>query len=228
MKAQVGIGTTSPDQSAILDVTSDNKGMLIPRMNTTERDNIIDPANSLLIYNTDSDEIQINTNSPATPIWEAFSLTPVSTAAPGDSMKYSNTDTTTDLNVTPAIDLPVFGSLDWNDNTTLFQVSGNEVLVNQTGRYDITVNVSLEDVANGSRKAPEIRIAVNGIPRGTFSSTGYIRSNNNHAESSLHIREIFELTSGDVISVQVERAAAANLVTMRSVGSSNFYIEKLR
>lgn len=228
MTAQVGIGTTSPDQSAILDVTSDNKGLLIPRMNTAERDNIIDPANSLLIYNTDSDEIQINTNSPATPIWEAFSLTPVSTASPGDSMKYSNTDTTTDLNVTPAIDLPVFGSLEWNDNPTLFQVSGNEVLVNETGRYDMTVNVSLVEGTNSARKAPEIRIAVNGIPLGTYSSTGYIRTNNNHDESSLHIREIFELTSGDVITVQIERAAAANPVTMRSVGSSNFYIEKLR
>jgi len=228
MTAQVGIGTTSPDQSAILDVTSDNKGLLIPRMNTAERDNIIDPANSLLIYNTDSDEIQINTNSPATPIWEAFSLTPVSTASPGDSMKYSNTDTTTDLNVTPAIDLPVFGSLEWNDNPTLFQVSGNEVLVNETGRYDMTVNVSLVEGTNSARKAPEIRIAVNGIPLGTYSSTGYIRTNNNHDESSLHIREIFELTSGDVITVQIERAAAADPVTMRSVGSSNFYIEKLR
>lgn len=50
----VGIGTTTPDASAILDMLSTNKGILVPRMNTAGMNAIAAPANSLLIYNTDS------------------------------------------------------------------------------------------------------------------------------------------------------------------------------
>ncbi|MCL2598242.1 MAG: hypothetical protein FWD66_11470, partial [Paludibacter sp.] len=49
---QVGIGTMVPDKSAALDVKSSELGMLIPRMSETERDNINNPANGLLIFNT--------------------------------------------------------------------------------------------------------------------------------------------------------------------------------
>jgi hypothetical protein len=50
----VGIGTNTPDASAILEMLSANKGMLVPRMNTAGMLAIPAPANSLLIYNTDS------------------------------------------------------------------------------------------------------------------------------------------------------------------------------
>jgi len=50
----VGIGTTTPDASAILEMLSANKGLLVPRMNTVGMLAIATPANSLLIYNTDS------------------------------------------------------------------------------------------------------------------------------------------------------------------------------
>ena len=35
--AQVGIGTTSPDASAALDVTATDKGFLMPRMTSAQR-----------------------------------------------------------------------------------------------------------------------------------------------------------------------------------------------
>ena len=51
----VGIGTTTPDASAILDVESTEKGMLIPRLNTLQRLGIATPAEGLLVYDTDVD-----------------------------------------------------------------------------------------------------------------------------------------------------------------------------
>ena len=51
--AQVGIGTTTPDNSAALDVESTNKGLLPPRMTEAERDAISAPATGLMIYCTD-------------------------------------------------------------------------------------------------------------------------------------------------------------------------------
>lgn len=55
-KANVGIGTKSPDQSAILDLSSNNQGLLIPRLNEVQRNSITNPAKGLLIYQTGEKE----------------------------------------------------------------------------------------------------------------------------------------------------------------------------
>ncbi|MBU2926978.1 phage tail protein [Winogradskyella psychrotolerans] len=52
LQAQVGIGTTTPDASSILDVESDDKGLLIPRMTALDRLAIISPAEGLMVYQT--------------------------------------------------------------------------------------------------------------------------------------------------------------------------------
>ncbi len=55
--AQVGINTTSPDPSSILDVSATNKGILFPRValsGSTDINTISNPAVSLLVYNTAS------------------------------------------------------------------------------------------------------------------------------------------------------------------------------
>ncbi len=226
LTAQVGIGTTSPDASSILDISASDKGILIPRMTKAQRDLISSPANGLLIYNTDSDELQFNSNNSATPIWQALSLTPTSLASVGDSLKYSNTDTTTNVNPSSTINLPIFGTMEWNDDAVLYVVSGNQLTVTETGRYEIIVNVSLLNGTTNDRNAPEIRLAVNGTAIGSYGSTGYIRSNNGHEEASLHLREIIELTANDIITVHISRSANSNTVNMRSTGSSNFFIEK--
>lgn len=48
----VGIGTTSPDNSAILDLSSKSKGLLLPRMSLKERAAIVEPAKGLIVYQT--------------------------------------------------------------------------------------------------------------------------------------------------------------------------------
>ena len=56
--AQVGIGTTTPDASAELDLESTTKGFLPPRMDNAERDAISSPAPGLTIYNTEVNCLQ--------------------------------------------------------------------------------------------------------------------------------------------------------------------------
>ncbi|MEP1488563.1 MAG: fibrinogen-like YCDxxxxGGGW domain-containing protein [Algibacter sp.] len=56
--SQVGIGTTSPDPSSILDIQSTSQGFLPPRMTSLQRDNIVSPAEGLFIYNLDSNCFQ--------------------------------------------------------------------------------------------------------------------------------------------------------------------------
>jgi len=48
----VGIGTTTPDQSAALDIVDTNKGVLLPRLTTTQRTTMANPVHSLLVFDT--------------------------------------------------------------------------------------------------------------------------------------------------------------------------------
>ncbi len=52
--SQVGIGTTTPDASSMLDITSTASGILIPRMTAAQKTAIPTPATGLLIYQTDA------------------------------------------------------------------------------------------------------------------------------------------------------------------------------
>jgi hypothetical protein len=55
--AQVGIGTTTPDSSSMLEINSNSKGILIPRINLAsivDTATIPSPATSLLVYNTNA------------------------------------------------------------------------------------------------------------------------------------------------------------------------------
>jgi hypothetical protein len=69
--AQVAISTDGslPDNSAILDVNSTDKGMLIPRMTAAQRDAIVSPATGLLIFCTDDNLIYSNNGTTDEPWW---------------------------------------------------------------------------------------------------------------------------------------------------------------
>lgn len=55
----VGIGTNSPAASAVLDITSTTKGLLIPRMTTVQRNAVVSPAKGLLVFDTDNNALYI-------------------------------------------------------------------------------------------------------------------------------------------------------------------------
>lgn len=54
----LGIGTATPSTKAVLDLTSTTKGMLAPRMTTTQRNAIAAPVTGLLIFNTTTVEFE--------------------------------------------------------------------------------------------------------------------------------------------------------------------------
>jgi hypothetical protein len=49
----VGIGTTTPNPSSLLELSSTDKGLLTPRVTTAQRNAIATPAQGLLVYDTD-------------------------------------------------------------------------------------------------------------------------------------------------------------------------------
>ncbi|PHS09780.1 MAG: hypothetical protein COA88_04200 [Kordia sp.] len=69
LNAQIGIGTTNPDASSILDINSTTKGVLMPRLTNTQRNAIATPANGLVIFNTDNNQLEYNRGTSGIPIW---------------------------------------------------------------------------------------------------------------------------------------------------------------
>jgi trimeric autotransporter adhesin len=68
--AQVGIGTTTPNPSAKLDVVSTNSGLLMPRMSSLQRTNIPSPAIGLQVFDTDTKSFWFYTGI----LWKELSI----------------------------------------------------------------------------------------------------------------------------------------------------------
>lgn len=73
VKAQGGVainaGGSLPDSSAVLDVSSFSKGLLMPRMSITQRNAIAKPATGLFVFNTDCNVVNFNAGTPENPNW---------------------------------------------------------------------------------------------------------------------------------------------------------------
>ncbi len=65
----VGIGTAAPSNSALLDLTSTSRGLLIPRMTTNERTAIASPAKGLLVFDNSTNSFWFYNGT----VWTNFS-----------------------------------------------------------------------------------------------------------------------------------------------------------
>lgn len=74
----VGIGTSNPDASAQLDISNSSKGVLIPRMNTTDIPLIVSPAKGLMVYDSTTNKLMVNIGTAAVPNWQPISSQAVS------------------------------------------------------------------------------------------------------------------------------------------------------
>lgn len=157
--AQVGIGTTNPDNSSILDVYSNDKGILIPRLSTSNRDVILNPSNGLLLYNTTTKTINYFDNS-----WNDLS----------PSYKSINSTTIITTTSTTAIDIPgmellplegihsvSFDSQISNISSGSVEIVNSDMLLadfyilyNQLQSYTTTSTTHLAAFGNGETIAP--------------------------------------------------------------------------
>ncbi len=83
----IGIGTSDPDSSALVDLTSDSKGFLPPRLTRQQILEISNPANGLLVYCSNDDKYYVFTTS--TRVWKEILFGPGIIAPPfpcGDSV----------------------------------------------------------------------------------------------------------------------------------------------
>jgi hypothetical protein len=104
----VGINTTTPDPSAALHVEATDKGMLIPRMTTQQRELISNAANGLLVYDLTTNSFWFFQNNG----WKEL----VGGDVKSDGLSDADGDTRVQVEATP------------NDNTIRFDVQGVEAM----------------------------------------------------------------------------------------------------
>ena len=141
--AQVGIGTTTPHASAVLDLTASDKGLLLPRV--TSLDDITEtPVNGLMIYDTTDNCVKVFQNG----AWSGCLFT----ALPAT---YSLTSIAS-YNGTSVI------------NTTGIGYNGEAVPAAST----ITVNVNVERFWSYNVSATDATTGLEYSATGTFTGTG--------------------------------------------------------
>ncbi|MEM6344372.1 MAG: tail fiber domain-containing protein, partial [Bacteroidota bacterium] len=141
-QAQVGINETNtdPDPSAMLDVQSTSKGMLVPRMTETERDNIGNPATGLLIYVTNNNQFQFFNGS----IWLPISgmISPASMIADTDGDTKIQTEANQD------------------EDIIRFDIGGTEYFIMDSARLEIIAdNIFIGD-STGERSGGILNIGI--------------------------------------------------------------------
>ena len=143
--SQTGIGTTSPNASAKLEIAATDKGLLIPRMTSTQKGNITSPANGLLIYQTDGVVgFYVNTGTSASPTWTRINIDWVRT---GNDIAFtlgnvSTTGTLTGGNSSTS-SLSGFGAnINTQSGTTYtIDATDNGKVIQTTGASAITITI---------------------------------------------------------------------------------------
>ncbi|NER12702.1 hypothetical protein GWK08_04565 [Leptobacterium flavescens] len=226
--AQVGIGTNTPDASSALEVVSanNNTGVLFPRMTTVQRDAISNPAKGLLIYNTTTNTFDYNSGTGASPNW--ISLT---TGTSSRRARFSNTDTTTDLNSSTFTLIPLFDTTEFNDDSALYQINDTfGITVTEAGRYKVILNIRLLGVNSSGSTEQDTNVLAGIIANSTrvsATSMGYISFQNGNTEATINITDIINLAANDVVGVATIGEGNTGTVTHAFSGDSVFIIEKL-
>ena len=197
LNAQTGIGTTTPNASARLEVAATDKGFLLPRMTAAQRGLIPSPANGLLVYQTDATNgFYVNTGTPAAPIWTRVGMDWVRT---GNDLSYTLGNVSTTGNLTGG-----------NASSSTLSGFGANVLT-ISANYPLTAADNGRIIQSSSASAITVTIPT-GLPTGfnctivqmgagqiTFSGTYLNRTGFTKTASQYAVVSILHLGSNSII-----------------------------
>lgn len=93
-QSKVGSNPTTLDASAAFEIESTSKGFLPPRMTTTQRNAISGPATGLVIFNTTTGTLEINSGTPASVSWATLA-SPIAAFSSGTTIGLYQTNAST-------------------------------------------------------------------------------------------------------------------------------------
>ncbi|QIP17298.1 hypothetical protein G8759_33980 [Spirosoma aureum] len=135
-QVRIGPGTGAIDGSVTLEIKSGPyssgnpyRGLLVPTLTANQRNQIQNPATGLLIFNTNTKQIEVNTGTTTSPIWTPGGITGTSSSSSGAWSLTGNAGTVSNTNF-----------LGTTDNVSLWFRVNNQ----NAGRIDPTLfNVGL-------------------------------------------------------------------------------------
>ena len=136
--SQIAVGTAPADASAAFAVNSTTKGFLPPRMTTTQRDAITSPATGLTVFNTTVNTVQMNTGTPAAPVWSGMNFSTQSQATQVSSMVTKITAIVSGYNYDASYKFTFYDGLNATGNV----VGSTNVSYAANGTYNATIALS--------------------------------------------------------------------------------------
>lgn len=194
---QTGIGTSTPNASAKLEIAATDKGLLIPRLTLTQRGSITSPANGLLIYQTDGVVgFYVNTGTTASPVWTRINMDWTRT---GNDIAYTAGNISTTGTIT-------------GGNSSTSSISGFAAnIVSASANYSITAADNGKVIQSTGASAITISIPT-GLPTGfnctvvqmgagqvTFSGTILNRTGFTKTASQYSVVSILHLGSNSIL-----------------------------
>jgi len=177
----VGIGTNAPNASAQLDITSSNKGLLIPRMTTTQRVSIAAPSKGLLVFDNNTNSFWFYNGSEWTEL--AVGTGSNNWQKNGDDIYNSNTGNVGIGTSSPLVRLSVDSSI------MVDQVNSNQGFLDRSALYfgsDKKVGI-VRSFLTGSSGRNGIGFFTNNTRRMTIDSTGQVGIGTINPLQTLHV-----------------------------------------
>lgn len=247
--SQVGIGTITPANSSVLDVTSTDKGVLIPRVALVDK-NTKTPLtgnipNGTMIFNTVKAGIGAATVFPGVYVWYAneWVIPAMVGKEKAKAVKFNNSSSST-TNFNPAtvaspVNIDIFNSIVFNDDSAIFEkIDDYQIRINASGLYLVSANLALKQnpAVNNSLLYDYIHFNLNGTLASANIST--LVTQNNPTNVNVDGRFVFESTSyiyataGQVLTLQSTRGQDGTnyngIVSFDTVSLSSVTIIKLQ
>ncbi|PIV49317.1 MAG: hypothetical protein COS19_09250, partial [Flavobacteriaceae bacterium CG02_land_8_20_14_3_00_34_13] len=154
LQAQIGIGTTNPDAASMLDIQSTSKGILIPRMTTSQRTNITSPVSGLLVFDSITQSFWFFTSS-----WTEL------VAGSSTTLNDADNDTKVEVEQNPDEDKIRFSTL--GTERMIIDNAGNTRIGDGINNTYIEVDGSLSYEGTATRW-DDLKVPVNATKEGEF------------------------------------------------------------
>jgi Flp pilus assembly pilin Flp len=192
--AQVGIGTTIPNPSAALDITSTTQGFLPPRMTAAQRNSISNPSAGLMLWCSDCGANgELN-------VFNGSAFTAIDGSAAAVAAVFSSTQIGGDIDGEAASDNSGTSvSLSSDGAVVAIGAPGNDGNGNSSGHVRVYQNISgtwtkIGDDIDGEAASDNSGTSVSLSSDGTIVAIG-ARGNDGNGNSSGHVR-VYQNISG--------------------------------
>lgn len=193
---------TTNEPSAVLYAESTTRGFLAPKMTATQRDAISQPANGLIVFVTDTSDLQVNTGDTVTPVWTSLGTTGITGSLTLDSVPRATGAGTIDdgsINDNGIGNVSIGQSPDTNTAFKIVSsesfgvdanVSGSE---SRAGKFYTTTNGSGTNIALWAKTADASDVVFR-YDNGVDNSGKYLRIEN--ADGDVELVTLTAITSG--------------------------------